>query len=77
MIVTGLAMSPAVTAALPFIVEVFGGHQSSRTIHFFASNLLVLFLIVHVAMVFLAGFGTLMRGMITGRGAAIENEESV
>jgi thiosulfate reductase cytochrome b subunit len=72
MILTGLAMSPAVTAALPVIVEVFGGHQSARTIHFFVTNALVLFLIVHVAMVFLGGFGTLMRGMITGRGVMKE-----
>ena len=67
MIVTGLAMSPAVTAALPFIGGLFGGHQSSRTIHFFITNTLVLFLIGHVAMVVLAGFGSRMRGMILGR----------
>jgi len=69
MIVTGLAMSPAVTAAIPMIVEIFGGHQSARTIHFFVTNLLVLFLILHVAMVRLAGFWNRTRPMITGRGA--------
>ena len=69
MIVTGLAMSPAVTAAIPMIVEVFGGYQSARTVHFFVTNLLVLFLIIHVAMVRLAGFWNRTRPMITGRGA--------
>jgi thiosulfate reductase cytochrome b subunit len=69
MIVTGLAMSPAVTAAIPVIVEVFGGYQSSRTVHFFATNLLVFFLIIHIAMVRLAGFWNRTRPMITGREA--------
>lgn len=63
---TGLAMSPAVVSALPFMVTVFGGQQSARTIHFFVSISLFLFLIVHVAMVWLAGFRTRVRGMITG-----------
>jgi thiosulfate reductase cytochrome b subunit len=72
MIATGLAMSPAVTSAFPVFVEVFGGYQSSRTIHFFVSNVLVLFLVVHVAMVFLSGFRGRMRSMITGRAAAGE-----
>jgi thiosulfate reductase cytochrome b subunit len=66
MILTGLAMSPAVTSVLPIIVEVFGGYQSSRTIHFFVMNILVLFLVIHVAMICLAGFRSRMRGMITG-----------
>jgi thiosulfate reductase cytochrome b subunit len=66
-VVTGLAMSPAVGAALPEIVGILGGHQSARTVHFFVANLLVLFLIVHVTMVYLAGFTIRMREMITGR----------
>ena len=72
MIATGLAMSPAVMAALPPIVHTFGGYQSSRTIHFFVTNLLLLFLAAHVAMVSLSGFKNLMRGMITGRDSAKE-----
>ena len=67
MIASGLAMSPAVMAALPFIVSLFGGHQSARTIHFFVTNLLVVFLMGHLVMVYMAGFGSRMRGMITGR----------
>jgi thiosulfate reductase cytochrome b subunit len=64
---TGLAMSPAFVSAFPATVTVFGGQQSARTIHFFVSLALVLFLIVHVAMVCLAGFRSRMRAMITGR----------
>jgi len=69
-IVTGLAMSPAIGAALPFLVNSFGGHQSARTVHFAASGLLLLFLLIHVAMVYRAGFRARMRGMITGVKAA-------
>jgi thiosulfate reductase cytochrome b subunit len=64
---TGLAMSPAFAAAFPASVSVLGGRQSARTLHFFVTDLLVLFLLVHVAMIFLAGFKTRMRAMITGR----------
>ena len=64
---TGLAMSPAFTAAFPATVSVLGGRQSARTIHFFVSIALVLFLIVHVLMISLAGFWARTRAMITGR----------
>ena len=64
---TGLAMSPAVTSAIPTVVTVFGGQQSARTIHFFVSVFLVLFLLGHIGMVCLAGFRSRMRAMITGR----------
>ena len=66
MIATGLAMSPAVGAAVPTLVGTFGGHQSARTLHFFGMALLVLFLIGHVVMVWRAGFRDKMRGMIAG-----------
>ena len=66
MIVSGFAMSPAIVSVFPVFVTVFGGHQTARTLHFFAANLLVLFLLVHIAMVILAGFTRRMRGMITG-----------
>jgi thiosulfate reductase cytochrome b subunit len=67
---TGLAMSPAIVSAFPAAVTVFGGQQSARTIHFFVSVFLVLFLVVHIVMVCLAGFRDRMRAMITGRAAA-------
>jgi thiosulfate reductase cytochrome b subunit len=69
MIWTGLAMSPAVTSMAPFLVNVAGGQQSARTIHFAIGCALVLFLAGHVTMVALSGFRVRMRGMITGRRA--------
>ena len=72
MIWTGLAMSPAMTSVIPALVDALGGQQSARTIHFLAACALVLFLVVHVGMVCLAGFEARMRTMITGRGAARE-----
>jgi thiosulfate reductase cytochrome b subunit len=64
---TGLAMSPAIASAIPAVVTVLGGQQSARTIHFFVSVFLVLFLLTHVVMVCLAGFRNRVRSMITGR----------
>jgi len=67
MIWTGLAMSPSFVSAIPAAVNILGGQQSARTLHFFLTWALVLFLLVHVVMVFLAGFRSRMRAMITGR----------
>lgn len=64
---TGLALSPAFDSAFPAAVNLLGGRQSARTLHFFVSISLVLFLVVHIAMVALSGFTARMRGMITGR----------
>lgn len=55
-ILTGMTMSPAITASYPFLLKVFFGEQSARTIHFFAAAALVLFLMVHVVMVARTGF---------------------
>jgi len=70
MIWTGLAMSPSVTSVFPFLVTVLHGQQSARTLHFFIANFLVLFLLVHIAMVSLAGFTRRVRAMITGQSVA-------
>jgi thiosulfate reductase cytochrome b subunit len=67
MIWTGLAMSPAFTAAFPWTAALLGGRQSARTIHFLVSWMLLFFLVVHVTMVATSGFWRRMRGMITGR----------
>ena len=64
---TGLAMSPAFVSAVPATVTMLGGQQSARTIHFFVSLFLLLFLLVHVVMVCIAGFRSRMRAMILGR----------
>jgi thiosulfate reductase cytochrome b subunit len=64
---TGLAMSPGVTSAIPAVVTLLGGQQSARTIHFFVSLFLAIFLVVHVMVVGVAGFRSRMRAMISGR----------
>ena len=64
---TGLALSPAFDSAVPATVNLLGGRQTARTLHFFLTDVLVLFLIVHVTMIVIAGFWSRMRGMITGR----------
>jgi thiosulfate reductase cytochrome b subunit len=64
---TGLAMSPAFTSALPSTATMLGGRQSARTLHFMVSVSLVLFLLVHVVMVWRAGFVPRVMAMITGR----------
>jgi Ni/Fe-hydrogenase b-type cytochrome subunit len=66
-ILTGLAMSPALNAGLPWLVDLFGGRQSARSVHFIATAGLVLFFVVHIAMVVLAGPVNEVRSMITGR----------
>ena len=66
---TGLAMSPSFVSAFPSAVNVLGGQQSARTLHFILTGALVLFLLVHVLMVILAGFRSRMRAIITGRAA--------
>jgi thiosulfate reductase cytochrome b subunit len=69
-ILSGFAMSPSITSVFPWMVELFGGHQTARTIHFFLANLLTLFLLVHVTMVVLGGFTVRIMAMITGRPVA-------
>jgi len=64
---TGLAQSLGFVSAFPWSVTLLGGRQSARTIHFFVSLALVLFLFVHIIMVCLAGFWSRTRAMMTGR----------
>jgi thiosulfate reductase cytochrome b subunit len=65
-ILTGLTMSPGMNAALPWLVDLFGGRQSARSIHFLCAAGLVAFFLVHMAMVVLAGPFNEVRSMITG-----------
>ena len=65
-ILTGLTMSPGMNSIFPFLLDLFGGRQTARTIHFGVMVLLVLFFIVHIAMVLLAGPLNELRSMITG-----------
>ena len=71
-ILSGLAMSPAVTAVVPAVVVMFGGQQSARTIHFFLAIALVLFLLIHIAMICITGFRRQMRAMTLGEPANTE-----
>ena len=54
-------------ATCPWLLDLFGGRQSARSIHFIVAWLLVLFVIVHLLMVVLAGPVSEIRSMITGR----------
>lgn len=63
---TGLAMSFGVTSVFPIMVTALGGHQSARTLHFVFGAGLLLFVVVHVVMIGLAGFGANVRAMVTG-----------
>lgn len=76
MLLSGLTMSPGVTAAYPELFTLFGGRQSARTIHFLSAALFVGFLLIHVWQVLANGPLDLMRGMITGRSARTETGQT-
>jgi thiosulfate reductase cytochrome b subunit len=67
MIWTGLAMSFGFTSEFPLAVRLLGGQQTARSLHFLVTIFLVLFLLIHVLKVILAGFRNRIRAMITGR----------
>jgi len=76
MIWTGFAMSPAITSVFPVLVIALGGQQSARTIHFVVASLLVLFLVAHVVMVYLAGFTRHVGAMILGGNSVIRETQT-
>ena len=65
-VLTGLAMSPTIDTAFPWLLTIFGGRQAARTIHFVACFSFVGFVIIHVFQVTLAGFFNNIRSMVTG-----------
>ena len=67
LVLSGLTMSPAIDAAWPWLLDLFGGRQSARSIHFLCAVAITLFLLVHLVMVVLAGPINEIRSMITGR----------
>ena len=67
MVLTGLTMSPGFDAAAPWLLDLFGGRQSARSIHFICAWLMVAFVIVHLVMVVASGTWNNIRSMITGR----------
>jgi thiosulfate reductase cytochrome b subunit len=66
MILTGLSMSPGFNAAAPWLLDLFGGRQTARTIHFLTMVALIGFFAVHMAMILLAGPLNEMRSILTG-----------
>lgn len=66
-VVMGLAMSPSLDAVVTGWVDLVGGRQSARTLHFVAAGLLVAFVLVHVFAMIVSGFWNHLRSMITGR----------
>jgi thiosulfate reductase cytochrome b subunit len=64
---TGLTMSPGIDAGYPWLITLFGGRQSARTLHFICAMAVVTFIVIHLAMVVLAGPVNQIRSMITGR----------
>jgi Ni/Fe-hydrogenase b-type cytochrome subunit len=66
MIATGLTMSPGINAAAPWLLDLFGGRQSARSLHFILAWALVAFFLVHIVMVLLAGPVNELRSMVTG-----------
>ena len=63
---TGLAMSPTIDAAFPWLLIVFGGRQAARTIHFIACFSFVGFIVIHIIQVIFTGFLNNIRSMVTG-----------
>jgi len=66
MLITGLSMSPGFNAVGGFLLDIMGGRQSARTLHFISGALIVGFIVVHVGLVVWTGFVNNMRAMITG-----------
>ncbi len=67
MILTGMTMSPGLNAPLFWLLDLFGGRQSARSLHFLFATGLMLFILIHLLMVILAGPLNEVRSMITGR----------
>ena len=67
MVATGLTLSPGIDAVAPWLLDLFGGRQSARTLHFVFASGIVLFIFVHLAEVFLAGPVNEIRSIVTGR----------
>jgi Ni/Fe-hydrogenase b-type cytochrome subunit len=65
-IATGIALSPGLNAAFPWLLEILGGRQSARSVHFLAATGITLFVIVHLVLVILAGAVNEVRSMLTG-----------
>ncbi|MGH3261855.1 MAG: cytochrome b/b6 domain-containing protein, partial [Trebonia sp.] len=65
-ILTGAAQSPAIEARFPWYVRLFGGRQSARSLHFLGLVAFLVFIVIHLSMVFFWGWGDLNASMIFG-----------
>ncbi|CAN5286067.1 cytochrome b/b6 domain-containing protein [soil metagenome] len=74
MILTGLAMSPGMDAAWPWLLDLFGGRQSARSAHFLAAAGLTGFIVIHLTLVILAGPINEVRSMLSGRWRVPEDD---
>jgi len=66
LVLAGWTMSPGLDAAFPLLLDIFGGRQTARSVHFIAAFGVVLFVLIHVALVLVSGFFNNMRSMISG-----------
>ena len=66
-ILTGIELSPGMNAAWPWVLDLLGGRASARSIHFVTAAAIAGFVVVHLALVILAGVGNELRAMVTGR----------
>ena len=66
MLITGLSMSPGFNAIGGILLDLMGGRQSARTLHFISAALIVGFIVIHVGLVIWTGLYNNMRAMITG-----------
>ena len=73
MVATGLTMSPGMDTAAPWLLDLFGGRQSARSLHFIFAWSIVAFVVIHVFAAVAAGPINEIGSMITGR-YAIEPE---
>lgn len=66
-IATGVAMSPSITGRFPWYLKIFGGRQPARSIHFLCMLAFTAFIIMHVLMVVLHGFGRELALIVLGQ----------
>ncbi|MBX7496449.1 cytochrome b/b6 domain-containing protein [Qipengyuania sp. 6B39] len=66
MVFTGISISPGMEPTFGWLVDLLGGRQSARSLHFIFAFAIFGFFVVHLALVFLAGPIGQIRGMITG-----------
>jgi thiosulfate reductase cytochrome b subunit len=76
LILMGWAMSPGLDALAPGWVDLFGGRQSARTLHFVVAWLLVGFVFIHLFEVVVSGFWNNLRSMLSGRYQIKETEDA-